>query len=627
MIHRLKSYNFYVLLVLDAALVLAAHGLSYLIRFEGALPAAHVQRMIDTLGPLLLVKLLCFLVFGLYRGMWRYTSLSDMANIAKAASAATLFIVGYLVLSRNFAGYSRSVFVLDWFFTMAFVAGLRVGIRLFYGMGFVDLPSVFRRHCPASTATRCVIIGAGNSAERLLRDMSGNPRAGILVAALFDDDPAKQGRELHGVPVVGPVRALGRWMESDQFRAREALIAISNISGPAMREVIGHCEASGLAYRRIPSLAELAQGKVTVKNLRDVDYKDLLGREPVHLDMEGIAGCLRGRTVLVTGAGGSIGSELCRQIVAFEPGRLLLLDACESNLYAIQMEMEHEYGFKRYETLLGTLQDTDWTAHVLDTYRPEVVFHAAAYKHVPMLEENPWQAVLNNVLATRNLVEAAVSRGVERLLVVSTDKAVRPTNVMGASKRITEKIMQAHCGRGTRLMAVRFGNVIGSAGSVIPLFRRQIERGGPVTITHPEVTRFFMTTEEACQLILQAGSMGEGGEIFVLKMGKPVRIADMAADLIRLSGKEPGRDIEIKFIGLRPGEKLFEELITADEGVVPTGHDQIMVLRSDTCAHAGLDEALEHLRQAAEARDHARIRQQLVEVVPEYVPDHSYDSK
>ena len=621
MFNRLKSYNFYILLALDALLVLGAHVLSYLIRFEGLPPAWQGERMLATLGPLLLVKLFCFLVFGLYRGMWRYTSLTDMANIVKAASAATLLVVGYLVLSQNFTGYSRSVFVLDWFFTMAFVAGLRVGIRLFYGMGFVDLPSVLRRGRREGAATRCVVIGAGNSAERLLRDIAGSARRDIDVAALFDDDPEKQGRALHGVPVVGPVRALRHWLETERDPAREALIAISDLSGPAMREIIGHCEAAGLAYRRIPSLAELARGKVTVKDLRDVDYKDLLGREPAHLDMEGIAGCLRGRTVLVTGAGGSIGSELCRQILSFAPGRLLLLDASESNLYAIQMEMEHEHGFRKYEALLGSLQDTAWTAHVLDTYRPEVVFHAAAYKHVPMLEANPWQAVANNALATRNLVEAAVDRGVERLLVVSTDKAVRPTNVMGATKRITEKIMQAHCGRGTRLMAVRFGNVIGSAGSVIPLFRRQIERGGPLTVTHPEVTRFFMTIEEACQLILQAGSMGEGGEIFVLRMGQPVRIADMAADLIRLSGKEPGKDIEIRFIGLRPGEKLYEELITADEGVVPTGHDQIMVLRSDACAPVGLDEALERLRQAALARDHALIRQQLVEIVPEYTPD------
>lgn len=621
MLNRLKSYNFYILLTMDAALVLAAHVLSYLIRFEGFPPPWQAERMFAALPALLVVKLCCFLAFGLYRGMWRYTSLTDMANIVKAASGATLLVVGYLVLSRNFAGYSRSVFVLDWFFTMALVAGLRVGIRLFYGLGFVDLPSVLRRSRKHTTATRCVIIGAGNSAERLLRDITGATKNDLHVVALFDDDPEKQGAALHGVPVVGPVRTLKRWMESDQYRAREALIAISDLSGPAMREIIATCEATGLTYRRLPRLSELAQGKVSVKDLRDVNYKDLLGREPVHLDMEGIAGYLRGRTVLVTGAGGSIGSELCRQIAAFEPGRLLLLDSSESNLYAIQMEMEHERGFKRYEALLGSLQDTAWTAHVLDTYRPEVVFHAAAYKHVPMLEANPWQAVFNNVLATWNLMEAAVERGVERLLVVSTDKAVRPTNVMGASKRITEKIMQAHCGRGTRLMAVRFGNVIGSAGSVIPLFRRQIERGGPVTVTHPEVTRFFMTTEEACQLILQAGSMGEGGEIFVLKMGQPVRIADMAADLIRLSGKEPGRDIEIRFIGLRPGEKLYEELITADEGVVPTGHEQIMVLRSDTSAPAGLENALERLRQAAAARDRARIRQELVAIVPEYTPD------
>ena len=515
------------------------------------------------------------------------------------------------------------MFLLDWVFTAVFVAGLRVGIRLFYGMGFVDLPSVFRARRGGGPVTRCVLLGAGDAGEHLLRELRADST--MRVAAIFDDDPDKHGRAMHGVPVIGPVRALSRWMEADEFRATEALIAMPELSGPAMREVIGHCEAAGLAYRSVPSLSELARGKVSVKDLRDVDYKDLLGREPAHLNLQDIAQALGGRTVLVTGAGGSIGSELCRQILRFKPKRLLLLEASEANLYAIQMELEHELGFKDYEALLGTLQDAAWTADVLDTHKPEIIFHAAAYKHVPLVEENPWQAVYNNVLTTRNLVEAAVARGVERLLVVSTDKAVRPTNVMGTSKRITEKIMQAHCGRGTRLMAVRFGNVIGSAGSVVPLFRRQIEKGGPVTVTHPEVTRYFMTIEESCQLILQAASMGRGGEIFVLKMGKPVRIADMARDLIRLSGKEPGRDIEVRTIGLRPGEKLYEELITEGEDVVPTEHDQIMVLRSETCENGGLDEAIARLRTAADARDHEAIRQILVEIVPEYVPDRDRD--
>ncbi len=617
---RLRSVNFWVLVALDLALILGAHALAYLMRFEGGIPDEHLARMLGLLPLLAGIKLACLFSFRLYRGMWRYTSLPDLMNVLRAVTTASLLVVGYLVVVHRFAGYSRSVFLLDWIFTVALVAGLRIGIRLVYGLGMVHLPAVLRS-APAGPQRRMVLLGAGEAGEKMVREVKGSPRAGLAIAAIFDDDPAKNGRLLHGIPVFSPIAALPAWVASEEAAVSEALIAIPSLSGDALRKVVKACEQAGLPCRRIPSLSEIARGKVSIKDLRDVDYRDLLGRQPAQLDVGGIAGYLKGRTVLVTGAGGSIGSELCRQILAFEPGRLLLLDASESNLYAIQMELEHERGFTAYLPLLGSLTDAAWTDWVLDAHQPEVIFHAAAYKHVPMLEENPWQAVFNNVLATAHLVQAAVARGVGRLLVVSTDKAVRPTNVMGASKRLTERIMQAHCGRGTRLSAVRFGNVIGSAGSVVPLFRRQIERGGPVTVTHPEVTRYFMTIEEACQLILQAGSMGDAGEIFVLRMGQPVRIADMAADLIRLSGKEPGADIAIKFIGLRPGEKLYEELITAGEDVVPTGHSQIMVLSGAACGWDELAPLLAALTAAARDRDGVALRDALRRAVPEYAPD------
>ncbi len=617
---RLKSFNFWVLVGLDLALILGAHVLAYLLRFEGGIPAEHLARMTGLLPLLAVVKLACFFSFRLYRGMWRYTSLPDLMNVLKAVTAASLLVVGYLVVVHRFAGYSRSVFLLDWVFTAALVAGLRIGIRMVYGLGMVHLPAMLRSAAPGPQR-RVVLLGAGEAGEKMVREVKGSPRSGLSIAAIFDDDPATKGRLLHGVPVFSPIAALPAWVASGEAPVSEALIAIPDLSGDALRRVVEICDSAGLPCRRIPSLSEIARGRVTVKDLRDVDYRDLLGRQPAHLDVGSIAGYLKGRTVLVTGAGGSIGSELCRQILAFEPGKLLLLDSSESNLYAIQMELEHERGFSAYLPLLGSLADPAWTDWVLDAHRPDVIFHAAAYKHVPMLEENPWQAVTNNILATAHLVQAAVARKVGRLLVVSTDKAVRPTNVMGASKRLTERIMQAHCGQGTRLSAVRFGNVIGSAGSVVPLFRRQIERGGPVTVTHPEVTRYFMTIEEACQLILQAGSMGDAGQIFVLRMGQPVRIADMAADLIRLSGKEPGSDIEIKFIGLRPGEKLYEELITAGEDVVPTGHSQIMVLTGASCRWRELAPLLDQLAAAAQGRDGQALRQALVRAVPEYAPD------
>lgn len=621
-IQQLRSINFYILILLDAALVLAAHALAYLTRFEFAVPAVHLEQFTSVLPVLVPLKIACFLYFDLYKGMWRYTSLPELVDIARATTVSTVLLLAYIVFFRNFQGFSRSVFILDWVYTMAFVAGVRIGIRMVYGTGFVTLSRVLLpRPGQNPDQTTCVLLGAGKAGETLLRESQSNRASDLRIVAIFDDDKSMHGHSIHGVPVVGGLDALPEWKRIEKFGVTDALIALPDASGEEIRHLMTLCERADLACRRIPSLTDIAGGRVSIKDLRDVDYKDLLGRQPVSLDDRKIAGYLRGKVVLVTGAGGSIGSELCRQILAYGPKRLLLLDASEYALYTIQMELEHERDFHDYETLLGSLCDEAWVKHIITAHSPDVIFHAAAYKHVPLLEANPWQAVYNNILATNALVSMAVKRGVPRLLIVSTDKAVRPTNVMGASKRVTEKIMQAHCGNGTAMMAVRFGNVLGSTGSVIPLFRRQIEHGGPVTVTHPDVVRYFMTIEEACQLILQAGSMGEGGELFVLNMGRPVRIADMAADLIRLSGREPGTDIELRYIGLRPGEKLYEELITEDEGVVPTQHDKIMVLRGQTCDVLTLTRHLEELREAADSRNPERIRQKLGHLVPEYHPE------
>ena len=619
MIRQFRSYNFYILIALDLGLVLLAHWLSYVTRFEANIPHEQYTYFVQLIPVFSVTKLGCFYFYDLYRGMWRYTSFHDLFNIIKAATAASLIIMAMLLLAHRFEGFSRSVFILDWLFTVILLSGLRIGIRLVYGLRFIPLPRILpRKH--SSPARKCVLLGAGAAAEKLIRDLTANSESPFEFVAVFDDDSGKHGRILHGLPIVGPIKSLPYWLESEGASVQEILIAMPSVGGDELRTIVTICEESGLPFQTIPSLSEIASGKVSIKALRDVDYKDLLTRGEARLDMDRISEYLEGKTVLITGAGGSIGSTLCRQILRFSPGKLLLLDSSEANLYAIQMELEHEREFKDYEPLLGSLQDRDWTSYILDAHKPDVIFHAAAYKHVPMLESNPWQAVYNNVQATSLLIELAVERNVERFLVVSTDKAVRPTNIMGASKRLTERVMQAHCQSSTRLMAVRFGNVVGSAGSVIPLFRSQIERGGPVTVTHPDVVRYFMTVEEACQLILQAGSMGGEGEIFVLKMGQPVKIAEMAEDLIRLSGKEPGRDVEIKFIGLRPGEKLYEELITEDEGVVPTEHDQIMVLKGEGCRMEDLSPDITALVQAADSRDLKRIIEALTRLVPEYTP-------
>lgn len=615
---RPRSLNFYMLLGLDAGLVLLAHLLAYLTRFEAIIPQLYMDQMLRLMPIIVPVKITCFFYFDLYKGMWRYTSLPDLFNVIKATVISSFIIVVIVVLTERFTGFSRSVFILDWLYTVLLISGIRVGIRMFYGVGMVNLPEVFKTG-RGRVKQKAILIGAGGAGEKLVRD-SNSPESGISIMAIFDDDPNKHNRLLHGIPIIGPISFLPRWKSIENPKIHEALIAIPTVSGPRLREIVDTCEQAGLPYRRIPSLSEIARGEVSIKDLRDIDYKDLLGREQAHLDLQSITDYLEGATVLVTGAGGSIGSELCRQIIPFKPGKLILLDSGEYNLYSIQMELEHEHGFKNHLTVLGNLQDAKRTSEIVGKNKPDVIFHAAAYKHVPLLELNESQAVYNNVLATENLIRSAVEHEVQRLLVVSTDKAVRPTNVMGASKRLTEIIMQSYCRAGTRLMAVRFGNVIGSAGSVIPLFRRQIEHGGPVTVTHPDVTRYFMTIEEASQLILQAGSMGGDGEIFILRMGQPIKIADMAADLIKLSGKEPGKDIEIRFIGLRPGEKLYEELITEGEDVVPTDHGQIMVLKGSGCITEDLSPIIKELKSAADAGDRKAIRKILREVVPEYSP-------
>jgi FlaA1/EpsC-like NDP-sugar epimerase len=399
-----------------------------------------------------------------------------------------------------------------------------------------------------------------------------------------------------------------------------------------MRNIVNICKGCRVSYKTLPGLQELINGNVSINDLREVRFEDLLGRPPVNLDVANIKDYIMDKRILVTGAGGSIGSELCRQIVKYSPESIVAFDASEPNLYAIQMEFENQIGYKNYFPVLGGIQSEKLVGKVFSVYQPQVVFHAAAYKHVPMLEQNPWQAVHNNIRGTQLFLENCIKWRVKNFVLVSTDKAVRPTNVMGASKRVCELLLQSHLGNGTALMAVRFGNVVGSSGSVLPLFREQIEQGGPVTVTHPDVTRYFMTIPEASQLILQAGGLGKGGEVFILKMGTPVRIADMARDLIRLSGKEPDRDIKIEYTGLRPGEKLYEELITHGEGIVPTEHEKIMVLKTNgkwngngnqksfqKWLNKHLDE-LYHLADLHRAKD---IREKLHCLVPEYQIQHN----
>jgi FlaA1/EpsC-like NDP-sugar epimerase len=557
--------------------------------------------------------------------MWRYTSIRDFWLLARACLLSTLLILAVILYMGNFQGYSRAIFIIDGVLTFLLIGGKLMAIRSYFA-GYAN-PKTREELFPKVTYKKVLIIGAGAAGEKILREIIENYQLPYKVVGFIDDDPDKKGRSIHGIPVLGDVDNLPDILEKENVQ--EILIAIPSASGEQIRHVVEACQKCAVSYKIVPGIGDLIDGRVSVKTLRDISYEDLLGRKPVQLDITGIRNYLDGKTVLITGCGGSIGSELCRQVIKYQPNSIILLDSSESNLFNIQMEMQNEQYFRHCEAVLAHVQNRQLMNDIFKKYKPQVVFHAAAYKHVPMLEKNPWEAVFNNIMGSRMVMEMSLKHQVERFVLVSTDKAVRPTNVMGTSKRITELIMQSLQGNGTRFMAVRFGNVVGSSGSVIPLFRRQIEQGGPVTVTHPEINRYFMTIPEASQMILQAGAMGEGGEIFVLRMGTPVKISDMARDLIRLSGKEPDVDIKIVFTGLREGEKLYEELITVGEDILPTGHEKVMVLRSNE--HSSdvqfllktkekLNKAIDDLAKEAQSHDGKTIKKKLKEIVPEYTP-------
>ncbi|MBM4448416.1 MAG: polysaccharide biosynthesis protein [Chloroflexi bacterium] len=632
MLAQFHNTRFYLVLAADFLVFMVAFIGAYLLRFDFVLEPFYQSQILRLLPFLLPGKVVIFFLFGLYRGMWRYTSRNDLWRLGQASLISMLY---YLIATSHiygFQGVPRSVFLMDGLLTLILTGGLRLGIRFIYSRPSKKFSSPQPAYLPNRSNRRpkgksLLIIGAGDAGEKMGREILDNPGLDYHLLGFLDDDRSKWGRSLHRARVYGGVEMLPEVIDREQLD--EVLIAIPSATGSQMRRILEICKSCGVPHRTLPDLGGIIDGKVSIKNLRDVKYEDLLRRPPVNLDTAEIIRYLQGKRVLVTGAGGSIGSELCRQIIRFEPSDLIMVEAGEANLYAIQMELQHELNFHRYSCILSRVQNRPLMDHLFNLYQPQLIFHAAAYKHVPMLEQNPWEAITNNVVGSRVVMELAIKYGVERFVLVSTDKAVRPTNVMGASKRLTELLVQSLHGNGTRFMAVRFGNVIGSSGSVLPLFRRQLEQGGPITVTHPEVTRYFMTIPEAAQLILQAGGLGEGGEIFILEMGTPVKIAQMAEELVRLSGKEPGKDVDIIFTGLREGEKLYEELITQGEDIVATRHEKILVIRSNGDWNGKktqseftqwLDKAVEELHHIAGTHDAVAIRGKLREILSEYIP-------
>ena len=621
--------NLFIIILVDAVLITISITSAYLVRFEFSIPDEFVRSLSHSIPILLCIKLTTFYFFNIYSGMWRYTSIRDLMNVIKASSIGSLLYVVVILLKSRFIGYSRSVFIIDWLLTILLVSGFRLTVRLFYERISQDnlSPSNFLSLIRSLSTNRevdksLIIIGAGYTGERIYREIHNNPNLRYSVVGFLDDDLTKGGRTIHGVKVLGTVDDLPGI--AIQTMADEILIAIASANGTQMRRIVDMCKTVDLPFKTVPGYSELINGKVSMKAVREVAYRDLLGREVIKLDQAGIASYLKGETVLVTGAGGSIGSELCRQICRFSPERVVLFERAESPLHHIEVELKTDFDHVDVIPVLGDILNAAQLDSTFSRYKPGVVFHAAAYKHVPMLEIQPWKAIENNVQGTFRLLDATVRHESGRFVFVSTDKAVRPCNVMGASKRIAEMLIQCQTQKGnlkTRFSIVRFGNVIGSVGSVIPMFKKQIERGGPVTVTHPEVTRYFMTIPEACQLILQSGTIeNDQVNIYVLDMGQPIKIADMARDLIRLSGFEPEKDIKIKYIGLRPGEKLYEELITEGEGIISTNHEKIMALYGGSCSLSLLNGNIEKLIKAAKDQEPDAIKRWLRNIVTDYKP-------
>lgn len=613
----LISFRRVLVLLVDLCLIAAAFLLSFLLRFDLTIPASELPLIELGLPVVLLVKPLIFAAFGTYRTIWRYASLQDGLEIAKVvtvSSAASTFGILYL---WGFAPYHRSLFIIDGVLLFLFVSGSRLAWRV-----------IRERYILSGSLTgkRTVIVGAGDAGNMLLKEIRKQAESDFHVIGFIDDNKDKQGLQLSGVPVLGGTGKLPQIIRKHAIE--EVIIAVPSAPRKLIRQLVSCCKESGVHFKTIPGMSELIDGTVAISHIKKVEIEDLLGRDPVRLDEEDIARYIAGKRVLVTGAAGSIGSEICRQVSSYSPAKLVLLDSAETPLYQIEKELAASCPNLRILPIIADVRNRDRISSVFDTFIPEVVFHAAAYKHVPMMEYNPVEAVSNNVGGTMSVADAAHACGVENFVLISTDKAVNPTNVMGATKRAAELYVQGLAQNSrTCFTTVRFGNVLGSNGSVIPLFKEQILKGGPVTVTDERVIRYFMTIPEACQLVLQAGCMGTGGDIFLLDMGEPVRILDLAEELIRLSGLTPYEDIEIVFTGLRPGEKLFEELLIDGEGVLPTTHDKIRILQAVNADMSLIQKMMTSLVAHANATDLDEMMKSLHHIVPEFTPKYHFSGE
>ena len=591
----------------DVAAAAAAWALAFALRFNFEIPPLYLHSLTANLLWVVPLQAVLFFFTGMYRGLWRYASLPDLRRILLAAGLGTLAVITVVLLFRR-PDIPRSVLLLYFILLTVIMGASRVLYRAWKEGHLARLDR--------GTAKRVVILGGGDAAASLLKSVGRNGDWHFV--GVLDDDKAKQGRQMAGVTVFGPLESLRRVVEEHQVDL--VVIAMPEKSHQVRRRALELSDEAGIPAMTVPSYHDLVSGKITVSQLRRVELDDLLGRDPVNLDTAGLQRWLEGQTVLVTGAGGSIGSELCRQVLRFAPSNLVLLEQNELALYAMEQELGNTQAGTRLHYIIADVKNTLRVDAVFSKFKPAAVFHAAAYKHVPLMEEeNAAEAVRNNAFGTWQVAQAALRHGTEKFVLISTDKAVNPTNVMGASKRLAELLCQPLSDERTQFVAVRFGNVLGSTGSVIPKFRKQIAQGGPITVTHPDIRRFFMSIPEATQLVLQAGLMGRGGDIFVLDMGEPVKIVDLARDLIRLSGLNED-DIKIEFTGLRPGEKLYEELLADDETTIPTPHPSLRAARAgDTPSAAWIAGTIQWLINDATISADA-VRLELAQRIPEYRP-------
>lgn len=581
---------------------------AYLLRFNFSIPLDFASEMLATVGWVVMLQVSVFVGFGLYRGVWRFASVSDLKRIFLAVSSVAVLLAAFFFMFKTNVVIPRSVLVLDPLLLILFMGGSRFAYRawkehLLYGMTLKQGEPV-------------IVLGAGEAAIALVKDLARSTQ--WRVVALLDDDLTMQGREIFGVKVKGTIEQLAS--VSRYLSVKYVIVAMPSVHHQKRREAIESANALGLEVMTVPAIDDLMSGKVSVSQIRKVDVEDLLGRDSVKLDSSGLQMLIDQKVVMVSGAGGSIGSELCRQIVKYQPNILVCLDISEFSLYQLEQEFSTLNLPTRLIYLTTDVKNSAQMNHILAQYKPSVVFHAAAYKHVPMMENgNVWEALSNNVIGTHTIAKACKDNGVSKFVLISTDKAVNPTNVMGASKRLAEMVCQGLQGEtGTRFVIVRFGNVLGSSGSVIPKFREQIAKGGPITITHPEITRYFMSIPEAAQLVMQAGLMGKGGEIFVLDMGEPVKIADLALDMIRLSGFSAD-EIKIEYVGLRPGEKLYEELLADDEHTMPTPHEKLRIAQARTTNVSWVNSLLVWI-EGLHGTHEANMKLELSSWVEEYSP-------